>query len=359
MIDWLSFVIPCAHPAPINDGEFQRVDAEGNVSWRSNRRLSLRASYDSSVTVRSANWIGSTGLEFIEVSGNLVKFFQGHNLWGSDDVLGLVFEFMRWLALEQRHVRVTPTEHDIAAWKAGHFPLTRVDVTANFHVGIRADALAWIRAGAGAARMRNGRPALLKGDTLYFDPGSRRRTLKIYAKGQEIEANAEHQPSLLYDAGLAGQAILPHVMAYADGLLRAELTLRSMELDRLGLRPASAWAERDGVPFDPLQLLRDRLGTMTMTTIKTLPAEVFETLTSGQRTAYLAWVAGNDLRSMLSNGAFYNLRRKLLPHVDICNAPPKADGNVIPLIRVIEATPAAVPDWAVGTPLLFEPRRVA
>jgi hypothetical protein len=32
---------------------------------------------------------------------------------------------------------------------------------------------------------------------------------------------------------------------------------------------------------------------------------------------------------------------------------------VVPLYRVLEAKPVQVPDWATGTPLYFEPRRVA
>jgi II/X family phage/plasmid replication protein len=193
---------------------------------------------------------------------------------------------------------------------------------------------------------------MLKGDTLYFDPGSRRRTLKIYAKGQEIEANSEHQPALVD---------LPHARAWADNILRAELTLRSMELKRIGLDQAHHWRLWDALPFDPLQLLRDRLGTMTMTTTRTLTDDVLASLTSGQRMAYLAWVAGNDLRAILSNGAFYNLRKKLLPHgIDIGTAQPReAVSNVIPLVRVLEAKPAPIPDWANGTALYFEPRRTA
>ncbi len=354
MIDWISAVIPCAHVAPIRDGCFQRVDLSGEVEWSSDRRLSIKGSFESAVTVRSALWEGDC--THIELSGNLAKFFQGHNLFGSDDAPGLVFEFMRWLSVNhglKLSPLVSPTEMDIAAWKHGEYSFTRIDCTDSYCLDSRADVLAWLRAADGHARIRNGGRGLLKGDTLYFDPGSRRRTLKLYAKGQEIEANAEHQPAL---------ADLPHARAWANNILRAELTLRSMELRRLGLRSASAWLPVDGVPFDPLQLLRDRLGTMTMTTTRTLSDAVLATLTTGQRMAYLAWVAGNDLRAMLPNGSFYRLRGKLLPHgIDVSIAQPK-DGpasNVVPLVRVLEAKPVSVPDWAMGTPLYFEPRRVA
>jgi II/X family phage/plasmid replication protein len=100
---------------------------------------------------------------------------------------------------------------------------------------------------------------------------------------------------------------------------------------------------------------------MTMTTMRTLPDDVFNALTAAQRTAYLAWLAGNDLRHAMSRPAFYRLRAKLLPHgIDIATVQPSEDrSNVVPLVRVLEAVPAGIPDWAIGTPLFYEPRRIA
>lgn len=352
MIDWLSFVIPCTHVAPIRDGCFQRVDGTGEVEWSSDRRLGVKGSFDSQVSIRSALWEGDC--THIEVSGNLVKFFQGHNLWGTDDVAGLVYEFMRWLAITHGTIDeplVSPTEADIAAWKAGEYDLTRVDATDSFRLDSRADVLAWLRAADGNARIRNGGKGMLKGDTLYFDPKSRHRSLKLYSKGQEIEANADHQPALKE---------LPQAREWADSILRAELVIRAMGLRHLGLRRGSAWRDADGVPFDALRLLRERLGTMTMTTTRTLSDEFLATLTTSQRLAYSAWLAGEDLRAILPNGSFYRLRNKLLPHgIDVSLIQSSERSNVVPLVRVLEAVPAPVPDWAYGTPLYFEPRRVA
>lgn len=352
MIDWISAVIPCTHVAPIRDGCFQKIDATGEVMWSSDRRLSIKGSFDSTITLRSALWEGDC--THVELSGNLAKFFQGHNLWGTDDAPGLVFEFLFWLATNYGLTAaplISPTADDIAAWKRGDYRFTRLDITESYQLDSRADVLAWLRASDGQARIRNGGKGLLKGSTLYFDQSSRRRTLKIYSKGQEIEEQPEHQPAL---------ADLPHARAWADNILRAELTLRSMELKRLSLDKAHAWMEEDGVPFDPLHLLRQRLGTMTMNATRTLPDDVLATLTTSQRTAYLAWLAGNDLRGILSNGAFYNLRNKLLPHgIDVSICQPKEASNVVPLVRVLEAKPAPIPDWAYGTPLYFEPRRIA
>lgn len=352
MIDWVTFVIPCTHVEPIHDGCFQRVDGSGEVEWSSARRLALTGSFDSAVTVRTAAWEGDR--THLEVSGNLVKFLQGHNLWGSDDLPALVFEFMHWLARTHGLTdapMISPTASDIASWRSGDYSITRVDVTDSFALANRAEVLSWLRNAEQTAHLSHrGRGQLVKGTTLYFGKSSRRWSLKLYSKAQEIEEQPQHQPAL---------AELPHARAWAEPILRVELTLRSMELVRLGLRLGSDWITVDGVPFEPLHLLRERLGNMTMTTSATLPAEVRETLTTSQRLAYSAWLAGEDLRAVLSNGAFYNLRNKLLPHgIDVATAQPKEATNVVPLIRILEAKPAPIPDWAEGTALYFEPRRL-
>lgn len=354
MIDWVTAIVPCWHPEQIRDGSFVRIKRDGEIEWSSDRRLTVRGSHDSAVTIRSATWlpVQDGGYCFLEISGNLAKFFQGHNLFGTENLAGLVFDFMRWLALEQPVV-VAPSTSDVQAWRDGQYQLNRVDVTDSFKLRSRSDVLAWLRAAEQTAHLSHrGRGQLVKGSTLYFGKNSRRWSLKLYAKGQEIESNSSDQPAL---------ASLPQVRAWADNVLRAELVIRGMELKRLGLDTVTAWLPLDGVPFDALAMLRDKLGAMTMTTTRTLPDDVMAELSAGQRTAYLAWVAGNDLRAMMPHRSFYRLRAKLLPHgIDIATLQPSEDrSNVVPLVRVLEAVPAGVPDWAHETPLFYEPRRVA
>lgn len=354
MIDWITVVIPCAHNEPVRDGQFMKIKQDGDVEWSTDRRLSLRGSFDSSVTVRSAPW---AGVDHLEVSGNIAKFFQGHNLFGSDDFCGLVFEFMRWLCLnhgpDASIPLVCPTAENIEAWRKGEYLITRVDITDSYKLPSRSDVLAWLRAAEQTAHLAHrGRGQLVKGGTLYFGRNSRRWSMKLYAKGQEIDDNAGHQPAI---------ANVPVARAWADNVLRAELVIRSQQLKDWGLSSGTAWLPHDDVPFEPLVFLRDRLGAMTMTTTRTLSDDVIGSLTAAQHNGYLAWVAGNDLRQSMSRPSFYRLRAKLLPHgVDIATLQPTEDrSNVIPLVRFLEAVPACVPDWAEDTPLYFEPRRVA
>ena len=341
-------VVPFAHPAPIVGGHVVSITPDGTVEWQCSKRTTVEGSFSTGLQVRTAGHTAER-CTHIEISGNPVKFFQGHNLWGTDDLPLLVLEATRHVAAV---LGLEMTEADHAAIVRGEVQLTRVDVTESFHLPNLACVLAWLRAAEQTAHLSHrGRGQLCKGSTLYFGKNSRRWSLKLYAKGQEIRAKGHGQDAILE---------LPACVAWAERTLRAELTLRSMELKRMGLDMASAWAPLDGVPFATAELLRERLGAMTMTTAHTLPDDVLASLTAGQHNAYLAWAAGNDLRSVLPKNSFYRLRRKLLPHgVDIATLMPKEVSNVVPLHRVLEAVPVSVPDWAHGTPLYFEPRRVA
>ena len=97
-----------------------------------------------------------------------------------------------------------------------------------------------------------------------------------------------------------------------------------------------------------------------MNSVSTLPASVLDAMKPSLRMAYQSWESGVDLRAILPTRTFYRYRAELLPHgIDIAALNPKETSNVVPLVRVLEAVPAPVPDWAQGTKLYWEPRRVA
>lgn len=349
MIDWLSMVVPCHHLEAITGGRVVSVKPSGEVAWECRKRATVEGSFSTGLQIRTAEHESAGQCTHLEVSGNPVKFFQGHNLWGTDDLPGLVFETITYLV---QRLGLSPTDEDRAAWVEGNIKLTRVDVTDSFHLSDLGEVLTWLRAAEQTAYLSHrGRGQLVKGSTLYFGKNSRRWSLKLYAKGPEIRAKGHGQDLILK---------LPSAIEWADRTLRAELTLRSMELKHLELATVTAWLPLDGVPFDALDLLRGRLGVMTMTTTKTLSSDVLDSLTSSQKLAYTAWLSGFDLRNEISRPAFYRLRSKLLPHgIDIATLQPRDDqpSNVVPLKKVLQAVPAPVPDWATGTPLYFEPRR--
>lgn len=347
-------VVPCKHLEPIREGSFQRVDANGQVEWSVDQRLSVTGSFDSSVTLRTHHSDGVGHCDYVEISGNIVKFFQGHNLWGTDDIHSLAYSFLKWLAVEhglKESPLISPDKSDIDAWKKGDIRLTRVDVTQSFHLPSRAAVLAWLRAAEQTAHLSHrGRGQLVKGSTLYFGKNSRRWSLKMYSKGQEIMAKNHGQDAILS---------IPSAIEWADKTLRVELVLRSMELKRLNLDYLFNWI--DDVPSSVTEeLLRDRFEGMTMTTTSHLSAEILDQLRPALRMAYQSWEAGADLRTILPHRTFYKYRSELLKHgIDIATLVPRDVSNVVPLFKTLEAIPVTVPDWAEDSPLYFEPRRIA
>ncbi|TWQ60017.1 hypothetical protein FQJ89_23000, partial [Xanthomonas vasicola] len=244
---------------------------------------------------------------------------------------------------------LNPTEADRALVRAGMIQLTRVDVTESFHLESRAQVLEWLRAAEQTAHLSHrGRGQLVKSSTLYFGRNSRRWALKLYSKGQEIRAKGHGQDAILS---------LPHAVAWADKALRAELTIRSMELKRMSRSMVADWFADDELPCNVTrELLRERLQGMTMTTTANLSADILDNLRPSLRMAYQSWEAGTDLRSILPHRTFYKYRSELLPHgIDIATLVPRNVSNVVPLFRTLEAVPAPVPDWAIGTQLYFEP----
>lgn len=348
MIDWLTLVAPMPHDAPIGGGVFLSIAPDGSIEWLTTRRKSVEGSYSSKLTVRT----DPTTLErcsHIEISANPVRWFQGHNLWGTEDLPALAVAFLEEVA---QVLEIPVADATRAAWHRGEIQVRRVDVTESFHLENLGEVLAWLRSAEQTAHLAHrGRGQLVKGSTLYFGQNSRRWTLKMYAKGQELR-DKKNRRGVTED--------LPWAREWADRALRAELTIRSMELKRLGLSSVKDWASVDGPPVNVGALLLDKLGSLTMTTTQTLDSATMESLRPALRLVVQSWESGADLRATLPRATFYKYRADLLPHgIDIATRLPKEISNVVPLYRVLEAKPAPVPDWAVGTPLYFEPRRIA
>lgn len=342
MIDWITALMPCHHPVPINGGQVVSIRSDGSIEWSTHKHLSVPGSYESSIQARTESVNSNGEGTSLRIHGNPVKWFQGHNLFGSDDFIGLVSELM--LALVPI-LGLTPAQRDIASWWGGFWKLTRLDITQTFSLASRADVRSWLRSAEHSAYMRHrGKGTLVQNGTLYYGQHSRRWSLKIYSKGDESETPGHQFPVALQ---------VPGLISYADTALRVELVLRSMELKRRRLDVAAHWREGD-----TLEVFNEHLRGLQMSDTHTLAEEALADLTPRMRLAYHSWKAGHDLRDIFSRATFYRYRKQFRKYgIDIAVKQPGEDrSNVVPLMRVLEAKPAPIPHWAYGTPLLFEPR---
>ena len=354
MIDWVTLRAPLAHDAsrsgPLWNGEVLSIRPDPElgeaIDWTVAKRLQLKGSYDATIQVRSCELrVGeaSTFNQGIEVSGNLCKWFQGHNVFGTNDAHGLVVEgLVRICSL----IGVTPTPAELNAWSAGFVQLLRVDVTESYDLGSTPRVRNALRALDATGNLRHRGRGHFYGDSIVYGKGSRRYSITLYAKGPEIE---KHPLPLDLAESSVG--------AVAKGLLRAEVRMMSMQLKRDGLDWLCAWDDNTATELHHRYVARLDIADSTM-----VDATIIEGLPPRLALVAQAWQDGHDLRTMLTRPTFYRHRRELLKlaGVDIAIRRDREQAsNVVQLRQVITAKPFNVPDWALGTPLYFEPRAKA
>jgi II/X family phage/plasmid replication protein len=352
VIDWATVELPVPASFRLPSDRVCKVSPDGELLWAVDSALIPEGSWGEKLTLRTPE----TGK--LVVSGNPSKFLQGHNLFGSDDLVSLVVAAtLKALRLIQDSFPVgsryaqtdlMPSDECLATWVAGDFLVARADLTFMFHVGSTADVRSWISVAGDAARMRYKNRVSDRG-TLYFgrsEKGKRAKdeAWKLYCKRDELDA---HQ--------LPAQ--LPHrndLLAYSEGMLRAELTLRRRVLNKFGLLFGRDWsAERVA------EIFRLRWELLELSDNVIVPVEVVQALPRHLQAAYLAWQVGMDPEQLYPRTTLYRYRKDILARTGIDILVPAPKSNVIPLRRVLSLTPATIPDFARGTSLLFEPSRAA
>lgn len=339
MIDWITAKVPLRHEGQIHGGRKIEVTPDGEVKYDTPMYKSIEGSYFQNLSIKTIEVDLQGNGNTLSISGNPTKWFQGHNIFGTDDVCGLVYETMLRLC---NILEISPSPEDVGAWQQGDYSLSRIDINAMYSLGCRSNVHAWLNAAHKTARTRMG-VGILKGGTVYWGKHSSRWAIKAYSKGEEINKKGHKLHPHLSQSGLSD---------FADDKLRIEITLRQKELKKLGIERGTAWNN-----FEVQSLYENYRDKLQMSDQK-LTSNGIVDLPNCVRGTFQLWTDGHDCRQILSDSTFYRHRRVLHKHgVDI--SIPKSDvtTNVIPLIRALEAVPVGVPDWAEGTKLYFEPRR--
>ena len=97
MNDWVTARVPCNHGKEIAGGAMVSYsdahDFNKGCDWAFTKPLPVVGSHDANVRIKTSAFYGEEGLgRELRIDGNLVKFFQGHNLFGSCDIVG------RWVS---------------------------------------------------------------------------------------------------------------------------------------------------------------------------------------------------------------------------------------------------------------------
>lgn len=340
MIDWVDFTAPLVHEvgpgSPFYAGEVLALTTAGELDWGVYKRMEMEGSHSTKIQIRSA--FMEDGRQAVRVSGNLVKWFQGHNIFGTNNLQGLVLEALSKIMLLGG---ITPSELELSMWKAGDIDLLRVDVTDSVCFGSRERVLNALRSLDATAHLKFRGRGQYNGHSLLFGKGSRHWSLTLYSKGAELQ---KHKLPL----SLA-ETSLPQI---ADGLLRTEFRMLSMHLKRLGLDTLASWGDNTASEVHQSHLEKLEISQTTM-----LDAEKLQGLPPRLHAAYQLWKDGHDLRAMFPRPTFYRYRSQLLAHgIDISVKQERETTNVVPLRVVLIGKPLVLPDWATNSPYYFEPR---
>jgi len=337
LIDWVTAEIPLLH-SPIPAGRVTSTTEDGEEEWSVRRRSAVKGSFEKDISIRSDGGDGAGRATHLLLDGNPSKFLQGHNIFGSDDLVSLVYDtFIRCC----RAKGLVPLLSELRAVKRGKYRILRIDINYSFELPTRADVYAWLRAAEFKSKTRHGRPST-KGGTLYWGKSSKRWALKAYSKGEEIQRPKYGLPTELKKTPLE---------KWADNKLRIELVLRSKQLDEINLSEARFWSSAQVAA-----IYSEYIARIKMTEQMILSDDVLHGLPKNIRGTYLLWRDGYDLRNELSNGTFYRHRKELSElGINIDLSPDKTrSANVVPLIKLVEAKQAPLPSWAFNQGLIHD-----
>lgn len=346
MIDWVDFVAPFVHNegegSPFYAGEVMSTTPEGELDWGIYKRMQMLGSHSSTIQIRSGRMLD--GRQAIKVSGNLVKWHQGHNVFGTNDMKGLILESLSKI---MQKGNLSPSISEMESWVKGDIELSRSDVTESADFGNEKRVLNALRSLDQSANLKLRGRGQFNGHSLLFGKGSRNWSLTLYSKGTEM--NKHKLPEGLRDSPLR---------AHADGLLRMEFRILSMHLKKLGLQKLWAWNENTASTVHQMMLQNLQISDATM-----LDSDIIDSLPTRYKLMYQSWKDGHDLRTILPRNTFYRYRRALLGYgVDIAIKQDRheaASSNVVPIRVVLVGKPATVPEWAYNTPLYFQPSYAA
>lgn len=349
MIDWVTCKIPFYAPPDklITGGTFLSIDANGTIEHETNKAMQITGSFESTIRIRTFAIENDSTTTEIQLSGNPVKFLQGHNVFGSSDLPNLVYSAA--LKISEMLGIVQPN-YILNAWKNGLGTLSRVDVNYMYDLQTRDNAMSYLYHIGKHSRTRAG-TAISRGTTVYHNQTSKRWSFKHYSKAQEIELPRNTKQGMIE---------LPmQLIQWVQPMLRAELTLKSNELrcqQSNGLHLIKNWVNQD-----ISKVFGDYYERITMPDQIELEPIDLEKLGNAKST-YLLWKEGHDLKSIISIRTYYRHRKLILPHgIDISSPPPKTQpdrSNVVPFVRTITLKPAVIPTEFLNSDLFYQPLRI-
>lgn len=370
MIDWFTALIPCKSN-PLQSDKIVKIKSSGEIAYEIDCSVSVESSHSDKVTCRCI--LRDSPLKdrdvhsvrqkkarevmdspyMLRIDGNPSKWFQGHNLDGEFN-LDLCVDFLVNVC---HRLQIT----DIEVYRRivlRDFKVTRIDVTFSYELGTVERVREWIRAAGECFHHKHQKAKVYGEQTLMVGMvgdginkvdtgklrGSRRSMLKIYCKGDEVKMK-DFITRFGPDYG-------KRLYRAAQGLLRVEVVLRSMYLKDKGLVYF-----RDFTEEKLMRIYKDRVTSLELPANKELNDNQLDHLSVKLRGVYALWAEGKDLRGMFAKATLSRYAKAMKAFGIDIYAPPRniRRSNVIPMLRVLEAVPAQLPDGLEH--LIYSPNR--
>lgn len=340
MIDWVSGKFPFFADGLVSDGQFLVIDALGEVENDLARRLQVEGSYSSKILLRTFEVDAKRNTVSVEFSGNPVKFLQGHNVFGTSDVVNLIYSCLEKVS---NILGIKQPLQFYQAWRAAEGRLSRVDINYMFALGSLENVKQWIYSSSNSSRTRS-QSAVTRGSTVYFNRDSKRWSFKAYSKYQEVLLPRNQKPnSFVFSAEL---------LEYLKDKLRIELTLKSNELNELGFQHLQRFSLMSQKKLFDTYLKRVRISQNLK-----LEQNILLQLRPAVLGSYSKWLNGLDVRQGIHKATFYRHRAELLKYgVDISIA--YKDDDLQSEVKYISLLPEPVDGFKIFSDLIFQPKQI-
>jgi II/X family phage/plasmid replication protein len=268
-IDWIHVSVVVKHdPQLISRGIVLHLNNEWDTASAVHhyKAQTLRSSYENTL------WIKPSTTGSIEISGNFYKFLNHHNVTGSDDLIGLVFDLIKHLSTLS--IGIEPTEQELKDIQDGKFRLFRVDVNKAILFGSKVAALDYLEHLKSTASYPY-RKKTIYSNGVYFGMRSKRWCLKFYHKGTEVQVHKNREFT-----------IDDEMKALADLMVRAEMRINSQQLKEWDLLFGYQWSKETAQ-----SLLDTTLNKLAVPTKPSVEADKMQTV--ADRKFYKCWLAGD------------------------------------------------------------------
>ncbi|PQV52179.1 II/X family phage/plasmid replication protein [Paraburkholderia sp. BL21I4N1] len=186
------------------------------------------------------------------VEGSCARFYQGHNIVGSGDMIATAFSMLR--AVKDKHGIEIPLQRAKVFARGEDIAVTRVDVPVMLRVpeGL---SVGGVINGLACAAIRCGiNMSLFHNESFYFDQNSQTSALKGYDKDAEIETHRK-------ELELPTTETANMLRALAKSTVRLEAVFRKKHLDNCSLFGGKVVVPRDLQPSVLAKMFLDLIET--------------------------------------------------------------------------------------------------